>query len=171
MDRASDFGSDGWEFESLRAHLVVFAIGTNETVEMSPKSVNRVAVAIGAFVTLAGVMHFVNAQFFNDIVPPWLPPSESFWTYVSGVAELIVGPMLLWPKYRKQGALAAIVLFVAVYPANIYMVWDWRDEPFSKQIVAYGRLPFQFVFIWLAWKVFSDSSASETRLRPSRLDS
>ena len=23
MDRASDFGSDGWEFESLRAHLVV----------------------------------------------------------------------------------------------------------------------------------------------------
>jgi len=67
--------------------------------------------------------------------------------------------------------LAAIVLFVAVYPANIYMVWDWRDEPFSKQIVAYGRLPFQFVFIWLAWKVFNDSSASETRLRPNRLDS
>ncbi|MEY4247602.1 MAG: hypothetical protein RIS69_1149 [Actinomycetota bacterium] len=91
MDRASDFGSDGWEFESLRAHLVVFAIGTNETSEMSPKSVNRVAVAIGAFVTLAGVMHFINAKFFNDIVPPWLPPSESFWTYVSGVAELIVG--------------------------------------------------------------------------------
>ena len=23
MDRASDFGSDGWEFESLRAHPVV----------------------------------------------------------------------------------------------------------------------------------------------------
>ena len=137
---------------------------------MTSRLVNRIAVAIGAFVTLAGVMHFANPKFFDDIVPPWLPPSERFWTYVSGVAELIVGPMLLWPKYRKHGALAAIVLFVAVYPANIYMVWDWRDEPFSKQIVAYGRLPFQFVFIWLAWKVFAGSAASETRLRPNRLD-
>jgi len=149
------------------------AIGSQrvgETHKMSPSTIRRIATAIGTFVTLAGVMHFVNPKFFNDIVPPWLPPSESFWTYLSGVAELIVGPMLLWPKYRKQGALAAIVLFVAVYPGNMYMVWDWRDEPFSKQIVAYGRLPFQFVFIWLAWKVFKDSSASETRLRPNRLD-
>ncbi len=171
MDRASDFGSDGWEFESLRAHDTGSEFGAHQTVLMPSKNAGRIATAMGFFTTLAGVMHFVNPDFFNDIVPPWLPPSESFWTYLSGVAELIVGPMLLWPKYRKQGALAAIVLFVAVYPANIYMVWDWRDEPFSKQIVAYGRLPFQFVFIWLAWKVFTDSSASETRLRPSRLDS
>jgi uncharacterized membrane protein len=38
---------------------------------MTSRLVNRIAVAIGAFVTLAGVMHFINAQFFNDIVPPW----------------------------------------------------------------------------------------------------
>ncbi len=170
MDRASDFGSDGWEFESLRAHNAVSVLGPKQTVKMTSKNAGRIAIALGTFITLAGVMHFANPKFFNDIVPPWLPPSERFWTYVSGVAELIVGPMLLWPKYRKQGALAAIVLFVAVYPANIYMVWDWRHEPVSKQLVAYGRLPFQFVFIWLAWKVSTNSSASETRLRPSRLD-
>ena len=117
---------------------------------MTSRLVNRIAVAIGAFVTLAGVMHFANPKFFNDIVPPWLPPSERFWTYISGVAELIVGPMLLWPKYRKQGALAAIVLFVAVYPANIYMVWDWRDRTAAEQVVSWVRLPFQFVFIWIA---------------------
>jgi len=145
-------------------------LGPKQTVKMTSKNAGRIAIALGIFITLAGIMHFANPKFFNDIVPPWLPPGERFWTYVSGVAELIVGPMLLRPKYRKQGALAAIVLFVAVYPANIYMVWDWRHEPFSKQLVAYGRLPFQFVFIWLAWKVSTNSSASETRLRPSRLD-
>ena len=170
MDRASDFGSDGWEFESLRAHDARSEFGAHQTVQMTSKNAGRIAIALGTFITLAGIMHFANPKFFNDIVPPWLPPSERFWTYVSGVAELIVGPMLLWPKYRKYGALAAIALFVAVYPANLYMVWDWRHEPFSKQIVAYGRLPFQFVFIWLAWKVSTNSSASETRLRPSRLD-
>lgn len=115
---------------------------------------NRVAVVMGAFVTIAGVMHFVNPQFFDDIVPPWLPPSERFWTYLSGVAELIVGPLIIVHRTRRIGALAAIALFVAVYPANLYMTWDWRDRPFSEQLVSYGRLPLQFVMIWLAWRVF-----------------
>lgn len=118
---------------------------------------NRVAVVMGVFITIAGVMHFVNPQFFDDIVPPWLPPSERFWTYLSGVAELIVGPLLVLRRTRRIGALAAIVLFVAVYPANLYMTWDWRDRPFSEQLVSYGRLPLQFVMIWLAWRVFAST--------------
>ena len=69
---------------------------------------------LGVFVFLAGVMHFVNPDFFNEIVPPWLPPNESFWTYASGVAELVIGAMLLRPSTRRAGALAAIWLFVAV---------------------------------------------------------
>lgn len=124
------------------------------SVNMSSKIRDGIAVAMGSFFLLAGVLHFVNPNFFNDIVPPWLPPNESFWTYASGAAELIAGSMLLWPKYRHQGAIVAIALLIAVYPANLYMVWDWRDEPLSKQLVAYGRLPFQFVFIWLMWNVF-----------------
>ena len=111
------------------------------------------AIIIGAFVLFAGVMHFANPSFFNEIVPPWLPPSEAFWTYVSGVAEIGIGVMLLRPSARRLGALAAIWLFIAVYPANLYMAWDWRDRPFNEQLVSYGRLPFQFLFIWLAWRV------------------
>lgn len=80
-------------------------------------------------------MHFVNPQFFDDIVPPWLPPSERFWTYASGVAELVVGPLLLTSRTRRVGALSAIVLFIGVYPANLYMTWDWRDRPVSEQVV------------------------------------
>ena len=118
-----------------------------------------IALGLGTFITLAGVMHFANPSFFDDIVPPWLPPSERFWTYVSGVAELIVGPMLLIPRTRRLGALAAIVLFVAVYPANLYMVWDWRDRPVGEQFVAWARLPFQFLFVWLAWKVYRRESS------------
>jgi len=121
-----------------------------------PSSARRdvVALGLGGFVTLAGIMHFANPDFFNDIVPPRLPLGESFWTYASGVVELVVGPMLLWRRSRRWGAAAAIALFIGVYPANVYMAWDWRDEAFSKQIVSYGRLPFQFLFIWLAWRVW-----------------
>ena len=130
---------------------------------------NRVSLALGAFITLAGVMHFVNPLFFDDIVPPWLPPSERFWTYASGAAELVIGPLLLSARTRRVGAASAIVLFVGVYPANLYMTWDWRDRPFSEQIVSYGRLPFQFVFVWLAWKVFTSTRTPAVRSdRPAR---
>jgi uncharacterized membrane protein len=129
---------------------------------MAERSSRRdwIALGLGTFITLAGVMHFANPTFFDDIVPPWLPPSERFWTYVSGVAELIVGPMLLVPRTRRIGALAAIGLFVVVYPANLYMVWDWRDRPAGEQFISWARLPFQFLFIWLAWRVYRRESST-----------
>jgi uncharacterized membrane protein len=114
---------------------------------------NKVAVVVGLFVGFAGIMHFAGPEFFNDIVPPWLPPSQSFWTYISGVAEIVIAVLLLRPSTRRLGALAAVWLFIGVYPANIYMAWDWRNEEIGRQLVAYGRLPFQFLFIWVALRI------------------
>ncbi|MFN5651594.1 MAG: MauE/DoxX family redox-associated membrane protein, partial [Actinomycetes bacterium] len=94
---------------------------------------NRIGAVMGLFVLFAGVMHFASPGFFNEIVPPWLPPSESFWTYASGLAEIVIGLMLLRPSTRRRGALAAVWLYVLVYPANIYMTWDWRDRPVGDQ--------------------------------------
>ena len=127
---------------------------------------NRVAVVMGLFVGFAGVMHFASPEFFNDIVPPWLPPSEAFWTYISGVAEIVIAILLLRQSSRRAGAIAAIWLYIAVYPANLYMAWDWRDKPFSDQVVSYGRLPFQFLFIWLAWKIAQATDDSDTPAAP-----
>ncbi len=111
---------------------------------------NRLAKILALFLGLAGITHFANPSFFNDIVPPWLPPSPAFWTYISGVAELAVAIALIRPSTRRAGAIAAVWLFIAVYPANIYMVWDWRNEAASQQFISWARLPFQFLFIWIA---------------------
>jgi uncharacterized membrane protein len=114
---------------------------------------NRLAKVLALFLGFAGIMHFVNPSFFNDIVPPWLPPSPEFWTYISGVAEVAIAIALICPSTRRIGALAAVWLFIAVYPANIYMVWDWRNEVASQQFISWARLPFQFLFIWVALKI------------------
>lgn len=127
---------------------------------------NRLAVLMGLFFGFAGVMHFASPQFFNDIVPPWLPPSEAFWTYASGVVELIVAFLLLSPSRRHTGAIAAVVVLVGVYPANLYMAWDWRDKPFSDQVVSYGRLPFQFLFIWVAVRIARATENSDAPPAP-----
>ena len=127
------------------------------------------AIVVGLFLGFAGVMHFASPSFFNDIVPPWLPPSESFWTYASGVVELIVAYLILRPSTRRIGAVATIWLLIAVYPANLYMAWDWRDKPFSDQVVSYGRLPIQFLFIWAAWKIAQANANSDKPKAPGDL--
>ena len=114
---------------------------------------SRLPIIVGLFLGFAGITHFANPSFFNDIVPPWLPPSREFWTYISGVAELITAALLLRPATRRTGAIVAVWLFIAVYPANLYMVWDWRNEVASQQFISWARLPFQFLFIWAAWSI------------------
>jgi uncharacterized membrane protein len=116
---------------------------------MSDSRRNNSAVILGLFILGAGVTHFINPTFFDAIVPPWMPFGERFWTIVSGIAEVIIGIGVLRQSTRKRAALAAFVLFIAVYPANLYMAWDWRDRPFGDQLISFGRLPFQFLFF--AW--------------------
>ena len=127
---------------------------------------NRLWIPLGVFVLLAGITHFANAVFFDDIVPPWLPPSERFWTYISGLAEIAVGIAVLVPKYRRIGGWAAFALFIAVYPANLYMVWDWRDRSTAEQVVSWVRLPFQFLFLWVAMQVAKAGAVTSLTQHP-----
>ncbi|CAB5048974.1 MAG: hypothetical protein F2930_03735 [Actinobacteria bacterium] len=127
---------------------------------------NRLPIIVGLFLGLAGIMHFANPSFFNDIVPPWLPPSREFWTYISGIAELATAALLLRPTTRRAGGIAAFLLFIAVYPANLYMTWDWRNEAASQQFISWARLPFQFLFIWAAWSIIQSHSADDRPAMP-----
>ncbi len=105
---------------------------------------------LAAFLLGAGIMHFVNPSFFDAIVPPWVPGSERAATYASGVAEVLVGVGIVFARTRRLALWSAAALFVAVYPANLYMAWDWRDRELSERLVAYGRLPLQIPLVWWA---------------------
>ena len=121
----------------------------------------RAAVPMGIALVVIGIVHFASPGFFDELVPPWLPPGERFWTLASGVAELLVGIALLVPRTRRRAGWAAAALFVAVYPGNLYMVWDWRDRAWTEQVVAWIRLPFQFPLIWLALRIARDERVAK----------
>lgn len=127
------------------------------TAAISRRSVGeRAAVPMGVVLIAIGIVHFASPRFFDEIVPPWLPLGQRFWTLASGVAEVLVGFALLWSRTRRRAGWAAALLFVAVYPGNLYMAWDWRDRAWTEQIVAWIRLPFQFPLIWLAVRIARD---------------
>ncbi|PQM46803.1 hypothetical protein C1Y40_03022 [Mycobacterium talmoniae] len=78
-----------------------------------------------------GSLHFVAPKPFDTIIPAELPGSPRVYTYASGVAELGVGALLLAPRTRRLGALAAVALFVGVFPGNLNMVRLWWDKPWT----------------------------------------
>lgn len=113
----------------------------------------RPALALAALLGTAGVLHLVAPDFFDAMVPAELPGGPRLWTYASGVAELGVAAAIAVPRTRRLGGLAAAVLFVAVFPANVKMAIDWSDRSVTEQVVAYARLPLQIPLVWWAWRV------------------
>jgi uncharacterized membrane protein len=109
---------------------------------------------MGAMLVGMGVLHFAAPKPFDSIVPAELPGDARFYTLASGVAEMVTGGMLLVPRTRKLGALAAVALFVAVFPANVNMVLLWKDKPLPMRIGAMARLPLQIPMIIQALKIY-----------------
>lgn len=88
------------------------------------------------------------------MVPQSLPPNQRWWTYASGVGELATAALLAVPRTRKIGGLATAALMTAVWPGNIKMALDWRDEKPLKKAIAYGRLPLQLPLIKAGWDIY-----------------
>lgn len=111
--------------------------------------------ALAALMMTMGTLHFVKPQFFIDIVPDYLPAPELL-VQVSGVFELLGGLGLLVPMTRRFSAFGLIALFVAVFPANVYMATHHitpTGTPVLPVFLLWARLPLQAVLIWWAYGV------------------
>jgi uncharacterized membrane protein len=128
------------------------------TTPAASRDANQTAAyRIAAMLIGVGTTHFLAPKPFDTIVPAELPGSPRFYTYASGVAELAAGTLLLTRRTRRFGALAAVLLFVAVFPANVNMVRLWWDKPWPMRIAALARLPLQIPMITTALKVRRNS--------------
>ena len=99
-----------------------------------------------------GILHFIDPDFFLAIMPDYLPLHQEA-VYVSGVFEILLGGMLLFKKSRKIAGWGLIMLLLAVFPANIYLAQNEAAQQAIdiSQTVAIVRLPFQVLFIGLAY--------------------
>jgi uncharacterized membrane protein len=125
---------------------------------MNSSTVGR---GMGVFLIIAGLGHFIYPKGLDAIVPPFLPGDPRTWIYLSGLAELAIGIALLLPltiklnkaPLRLWAAYAALALFIAVYPANIYMAIEWSDRAMPDPLFAYARLPLQLGLFYWAWAI------------------
>ncbi len=115
------------------------------------------AYRVAAMLLGVGTLHFVAPKPFDDIVPAELPGNARLYTYGSGVAEVAVGALLVPRRTRRLAALAAALLFVGVFPANVNMCRLWWDRPWPMRVAALARLPLQIPMITTALKIRRNS--------------
>lgn len=123
--------------------------------EITEHKSQAAALRLAALLGVTGVLHFATPKVFDAIVPPALPGRARAYTYASGVAELAVACTLAVPRTRRLGGLAATVLFIAVFPANVQMASDWLRNPKVPLPLKIGvvlRLPLQIPLVTQAWK-------------------
>lgn len=106
---------------------------------------------LAIFFVLAGINHFLNADFYLKMMPPYLP-WHLFLVYLSGVFEIILGIMVIIPKLTRIAGWGLIALLIAVFPANLHMALNPDLFPNISSIALWVRLPFQAVLIaWAYW--------------------
>ena len=71
--------------------------------------------------------------------------------YLSGIFEILLGVMLFFKKTRFLAGWGLILVLIAVFPANIYLAQTNGAAMDISATIAWGRLPFQAVFIALAY--------------------
>ncbi len=99
----------------------------------------------------AGIMHFIKPPMYERIMPPYLPWHSTL-VLLSGICEVLLGVLLLFPSTRRVAAWGIIALLVAVFPANIQMAINYYQQQHALLWIALLRLPLQLVLIRWAYK-------------------
>jgi len=107
-------------------------------------------ILMGLAYIATGINHFRDPHLYLRIMPPYLP-WPMFLQYLAGFIEILLGILLLIPKYTRLAAWGLIALLIAVYPANIHMALHQELFPELPAWFHWIRLPFQFVLIAWAW--------------------
>ena len=106
------------------------------------------------FFIVAGVNHFLNPQFYDAIVPDFIPFPRLV-HQITGVIEIIL-PLFLLTRFRKEAALLMIIFLVILYGSNLY-VWV-NNLPYGRTYFTnqqhFFRFLLQVLYIYITYVIY-----------------
>src|SRR5580700_8448888 len=125
----------------------------------------RYRAVLAAIMVGIGLLHFFMPGPFVSIVPSALPAPYAP-VIVSRFFEALGGVGLLVPRARRAASIGLVLLYVAVFPANINMVLHPELGRGIPEWSLWARLPLQFVLIaWALWVGATHAEPSARLLR------
>ena len=116
-------------------------------------SLKRISIFIMSFLYVyIGIQHFVNLEYFIILVPDYIK-WKKLAVLISGLAEIILGILLLFKFSRNFAGILIILLLISVFPANLYLYYSDipRESLNITKSQALFRIPFQIPLIIIAY--------------------
>lgn len=145
------------QFLTVLVPTLVFAAGFYLASRLTGRFTFRWALPFKAVLSLVFLYygfwgHFFAADAVVSLIPGFIP-FPYFWSYASGLVELLFVFGLWWPRFEKLTGATIIAFLVLVLPFNIYgwtvpgNVPNFENSPWYL----WGRIPMQAVFIAFAY--------------------
>jgi uncharacterized membrane protein len=143
------------QFAIAAAALIVYATTARIPAPLAARLTLIGQLTLGLCALIFGGAHFVYMNFTAPLVPKWLPPSQAFWGYLTGVAFILAGLALL---SRIQARLAAILLtaMLASFTLLVHLRMLFTDHKIKFN---WTELAINLAILGAAW-IVADSFAS-----------
>lgn len=110
-------------------------------------------IGLGLLFVLTGIGHFTQAGPMTQMLPAWVP-ERLLLVHVTGVLEFAIALGFFIPRFRHAAGLAAIVVLILFFPANVYAAFNHVAMGGHAWGPAYLliRAPLQIIILlWTYW--------------------
>jgi uncharacterized membrane protein YphA (DoxX/SURF4 family) len=129
--------------------LIIFAANAKIDATLAARLTRVAQLAFGVCALLFGGAHFFYMNLTAPLVPKWLPPSQEFWGYATGVAHIAAGVAILT---GLKARLAAILL-TAMFATFILLVFGPMVVADSSNHFYWTETAATLALIGVAWVV------------------
>lgn len=115
----AEFGAYSGAAEQLAiaaGALIVYARSAAIDAALAARLTRLGQLAFGVAAVLFGGAHFVYMSLTAPLVPRWLPPTQEFWGYATGVAHVAAGVAILTGVQARLAAILLTVMFASFSP-------------------------------------------------------
>jgi uncharacterized membrane protein len=100
----------------------------------------------GLLFIASGVSHFVIPDFYESIVPEFVPQAKLL-VVITGIVEILLGALFAYKPTARYAGWAFIVYLIAMFPVNVLMALHPDRFPQFAPLGLWLRLPLQTLLI------------------------
>jgi uncharacterized membrane protein YphA (DoxX/SURF4 family) len=123
--------------------LIVYATNAKIDAALVVRLTRVGQLAFGVCALLFGGAHFFYMNLTAPMVPKWLPPTQEFWGYATGVAHIAAGVAILTGVQARLAAILLTVMFASFTPlvhlpmllANPSSYMNWTENALNLALM------------------------------------
>ena len=123
--------------------LIVYATHAKIDAALAARLTRAGQLTFGVCALIFGAAHFVYMNFTAPLVPKWLPPTQEFWAYATGVAHIAAGVAILTGVQARLAAILLTIMFasftvlvhVPMLLADPSSHWIWNENAVNIALI------------------------------------